>query len=299
MTGTTGTTGSAGTPGTAEPTNATLPITPAGGTARPGGPAHSVGPPEPATTPPPSPNEPEAGADDRVFLEGPHSRLREIQLLARAMRDFVRGFRALHFIGPCITIFGSARFGGSHPYYELACEVGRRVSLLGFTVMTGGGPGLMEAANRGAKEAGGLSVGCNIELPLEQAPNVYLDKYITCHYFFVRKVLLFKYSYGFVVLPGGLGTLDELCEALTLMQTGKIASFPVVLIGTAYWQPFLALMREMITQGAVASSDLDLLKVTDDLDEAMRHLETHAVGAFGLKRVKRTEPRPKWWLFER
>jgi uncharacterized protein (TIGR00730 family) len=297
-TGTTGTTGATIAPGTAEPTSATLPVAPPGQAGGPGGPAHSVGPPEPATTPPPSPHEPEAGADDRVFLEGPHSRLLEIRLLARALRDFVRGFRALHFVGPCITIFGSARFGESHPYYEIAREVGRRVSLLGFTVMTGGGPGLMEAANRGAKEAGGPSVGCNIELPLEQAPNVYLDRYITCHYFFVRKVLLFKYSYGFVVLPGGLGTLDELNEALTLIQTGKIRTFPVVLIGTSYWQPFLALLREMITQGAVAPSDLDLLKVTDDLDEAMQHLEV-AVKGFGLKRVKRSQPRPKWWLFEK
>jgi uncharacterized protein (TIGR00730 family) len=297
--GTVGTEGPHGTAVTAEPTEVALPAVPATDPGGAGAPAHSVGPPEPATTPPPSRNEPEAGTDDRVFLEGPHSRMREVQLLARAMRDFVRGFRALHFVGPCITIFGSARFGESHPYYDIAREVGRRVSLVGFTVMTGGGPGLMEAANRGAKDAGGPSVGCNIELPLEQAPNIYLDRYITCHYFFVRKVLLFKYSYGFVVLPGGLGTLDELCEALTLMQTGKIASFPVVLIGTAYWQPFLALLREMITQGTVAATDLDLLKVTDDLDEAMRHLETHAVGTFGLKRVKRGQPKPKWWLFER
>jgi hypothetical protein len=279
-----GTTGTTGTTGTATPD-------------APAGPAHTIAPPEPATTPPPALNEPPAGKDDRVFLEGPHSRLREVLLLARAMRDFVRGFRVLHFVGPCITIFGSARFGESDPHYAIAREVGRRVSRLGFTVMTGGGPGLMEAANRGARDAGGLSVGCNIELPLEQAPNGYLDRFITCHYFFVRKVLLFKYSYGFVVLPGGLGTLDELCEALTLIQTGKIAEFPVVLIGTEYWKPFLSLLREMIGHGALAASDLDLLKVTDDLDDAMRHLETHAVGAFGLKRVKRQ--RPAWWLLER
>lgn len=296
-TGETGPAAAADTAGVAEPTNVTLPEPPPDAPG-PGGPAHSVGPPEPATTPPPAPGEPEAGTDDRAFLEGPHSRLREIQLLARAMRDFVRGFRALHFIGPCVTIFGSARFGESHPFYEIAQNVGRRVSALGFTVMTGGGPGLMEAANRGAREAGGLSVGCNIDLPLEQAPNAYLDRFVTCHYFFVRKVLLFKYSYAFVVLPGGLGTLDELAEALTLIQTGKIAGFPVVLIGTSYWMPFIRLLRAMINQGAVAPQDFNLLKVTDDLDEAMRHLETHAVGAFGLKRAKR-RPRPRWWLFER
>ena len=263
--------------------------------AAPAGPAHSVGPPEPATTPGPRPSEPPAGADDRYFLEGPHSRLREILLLGRVVRDFVKGFRTLHFAGPCVTIFGSARFGESHPYYALARDVGLRVARLGFTVMTGGGPGLMEAANRGARDAGGHSVGCNIELPLEQAPNAYLDRFVTCHYFFVRKVLLFKYSYAYVVLPGGLGTLDELTEALTLIQTGKIQEFPVVLIGTSYWQPFITLLREMITHGAIAPADLDLLHVTDDLDDAVRHLETHAVGTFGLKRVRR---RAQWWLGE-
>ena len=236
------------------------------------------------------------GTSDRVLLEGPQSRMREALLLVRAMRDFVRGFRALHFVGPCVTVFGSARFGESHPYYAIARDVGRRVSQLGFTVMTGGGPGMMEAANRGARDVGGRSVGCNIELPFEQAPNPYLDRWITCHYFFVRKVLLFKYSYAFVVLPGGLGTLDELCEALTLIQTRKIRNFPVVLVGTEYWQPFIALLREMITLGAVGENDLDLFKVTDDLDVAMQHLETHAVSAFGLRRVPW---QPRWWLGER
>jgi uncharacterized protein (TIGR00730 family) len=231
-----------------------------------------------------------------VLLEGPQSRLREALLLVRAMRDFIRGLRALHFVGPCVTVFGSARFGESHPYYAIAREVGRRVSQLGFTVMTGGGPGMMEAANRGARDVGGRSVGCNIELPFEQAPNPYLARWITCPYFFVRKVLLFKYSYAFVVLPGGLGTLDELCEALTLIQTRKIRNFPVVLVGTEYWQPFIALIRGMISFGAVGETDLDLFKVTDDLDEAMQHLETHAVAAFGLRRVPW---QPRWWLGER
>ena len=242
------------------------------------------------------PDQVQAGTSDRQLLEGPHSRTRELLMLVRAMRDFIRGFRTLHFVGPCVTIFGSARFPETHPYYDVAREVGRRVSQLGFTVMTGGGPGLMEAANRGARDVGGLSVGCNIELPHEQEPNRYLDRWITCHYFFVRKVLLFKYSYAFVVLPGGLGTLDELCEALTLIQTKKISSFPVVLIGTAYWQPFITLMREMITHGAVSEEDLQLLKVTDDLDEAMLHLETSAVSAFGLRKIPW---RPSWWLGER
>jgi hypothetical protein len=251
--------------------------------------------PDPDDLPGDRPKPVEGGVHDRVLLEGPHSRITEMSLLLRAVRDFIRGFRVLHFVGPCVTIFGSARFGEAHPYYKVAREIGRRVSLMGFTVLTGGGPGLMEAANRGAREAGGLSVGCNIELPHEQDPNPYLDRWITCHYFFVRKVLLFKYSYGFIGLPGGLGTLDELSEGLVLIQNSKIQEYPIVLIGTAYWQPFISLLREMVTQGAVAASDLDLLKVTDDLDEAMRHLQTHAVDAFGLKRVQR----PAWWLGER
>jgi uncharacterized protein (TIGR00730 family) len=232
---------------------------------------------------------------DRVLLEGPHSRLREFLTLFRAMRDFLRGFRALHFVGPCITMFGSARFGEAHPYYAITREMAHRITNMGFTVMTGGGPGLMEAANRGAREAGGLSVGCNIELPTEQGANPYLHLFVTCHHFFVRKVLLFKYSYGFVGMPGGLGTLDELAEALTLIQTRKIRNFPVVLIGVEYWRPFLALLQEMVTAGAVAPADLDLLKITDDLDEAVRHIEHTTVVPFGLKRVKKAA----WWLGER
>jgi uncharacterized protein (TIGR00730 family) len=236
------------------------------------------------------------GSSDRYLLAGPHARFTELLLIFRAFRDFVRGFRVLHFVGPCVSIFGSARFPETHPYYAIARETGRRVSRLGFTVMTGGGPGLMEAANRGAREVGGRSVGCNIELPLEQAPNPYLDRWFSCHYFFVRKVLLFKYSYAFIALPGGLGTLDEMCEALTLIQTGKIKSYPVILIGVEYWAPFIALLREMRQVGSISESDLSLLKVTDDLDEAMTHIEQHAVAAFGLKRLPQRQP--KWWLGE-
>jgi uncharacterized protein (TIGR00730 family) len=236
------------------------------------------------------------GSSDRYLLSGPHSRFTELLLVLRALRDFVRGFRVLHFVGPCVSIFGSARFPETHPYYGIARETGRRVSRLGFTVMTGGGPGLMEAANRGARDVGGPSVGCNIELPLEQAPNPYLDRWFSCHYFFVRKVLLFKYSYAFIALPGGLGTLDEMCEALTLIQTGKIRSYPVILIGVEYWAPFIALLREMLQVGSISESDLSLLKVTDDLDEAMAHIEKHAVAAFGLKRLPQRQP--KWWLGE-
>ena len=160
--------------------------------------------------------------------------------------------------------------------------------------MTGGGPGLMEAANRGAYEAGGRSVGCNIELPHGAGAEPYLDREVTCHYFFVRKVLLFKYSFAFVGLPGGFGTLDELCEALTLIQTGKIQNYPVVLIGTEYWAPFMAMLHEMVERNAVSAADLDLLKLTDDLDEAIRHIEVHTIGSFGLQRISRAH----WWLGE-
>lgn len=233
---------------------------------------------------------------DRYFLEGPHSRAKELLILLRAARDFIRGFRALHFVGPCVTVFGSARFPPGHQYYELGREVGRALAGLGFTVMTGGGPGIMEAANRGAREAGGRSVGCNISLAHEQEPNAYLDRYVTCHYFFVRKVLLFKYSYAFVVLPGGLGTLDELTEALTLIQTGKILQFPVVVMGTAYWKPFTDLLKEMVAHATVSVADLDLFLVTDQVSDAMAHIEHHAIRRFGLTRRK--GPPPRRWLWE-
>jgi uncharacterized protein (TIGR00730 family) len=222
------------------------------------------------------------GRPDRVLLAGPHSRRRDLWLVLRTIRDFIRGFRTLHFVGPCVTVFGSARFDESHPYYAVGRDLGSAVARLGFTVMTGGGPGLMEAANRGARDAGGRSVGCNIELPREQTPNPYLDRWVRCRYFFVRKVLLFKYSYAFVALPGGFGTLDELLEALTLIQTKKIASFPVVLIGTAYWRPFEALLAGLVSAGTIDPADLRLMLVTDNVADAARHIERHALRQFGL-----------------
>ncbi len=227
------------------------------------------------------------------MLQGPHSRTRELLVVLRAVVDFLRGFRVLHFVGPCVTVFGSARFGADHPYYALGRLVGHRLADIGFTVMTGGGPGLMEAANRGAREAGGRSVGCNIALPHEQAPNPYLDRWVTCRYFFVRKVLLFKYSYAFVALPGGVGTIDELFEAFTLIQNGKIQQFPMILIGSAYWRPLTDLLQRMTAEGAIAPHDLDLLFVTDDVDEAMKHLERNAIDRFGLR-----APTPSRWLGE-
>lgn len=238
-------------------------------------------------------------ADNRtetVFLEGPQSRLRELMMLLRTARDFLRGFRTLHFVGPCVTVFGSARFAEGHPYYELAREVGAGLSRLGFTTLTGGGGGVMEGANRGAREAGGRSVGCNIVLPFEQKPNPYLDEMVLCHYFFVRKVLLLKYSYAFVVLPGGFGTLDELGEALTLIQTGKIEQFPVVLMGTEYWAPMLEMFRKMEAVGTTSPKDMDLMLVTDSVTEAMAYLERNAVQRFKLTR---SVPTPSALLGER
>jgi len=176
------------------------------------------------------------------MLEGPHSRFEELLTLFRIMADFLRGFRVLHFVGPCVTVFGSARIKADTPEYQLAREMGAGIARLGFTVMTGAGPGLMEAANRGAKEIGGRSVGCNIRLPFEQQPNEYLDRCVTLNYFFVRKTLLIKYSYAFVVMPGGAGTLDELFEALTLIQTGKIQNFPIVVMGTEYWRALVSVL---------------------------------------------------------
>ena len=207
--------------------------------------------------------------------------------------EFVRGFRGLHFVGPCVTVFGSARFAEEHPYYALARQVGGRLARMGFTVMTGGGPGIMEAANRGAWDEGGFSVGCNIELPAEQKLNPYLDRAVTFRHFFVRKVMLVKYSYAFVVMPGGVGTLDELFEALTLIQTKKIADFPLVLMGTEYWKLLMDLLDKMVAAGTVSREDLRLLLVTDSVQDAMKHIETHAVERFGLARRRHVTRRLK------
>jgi uncharacterized protein (TIGR00730 family) len=233
---------------------------------------------------------------DRVLLEGPHTRFEELRLLSRAVLDFIRGFRVLHFVGPCVTVFGSARFDEKHRYYQLSRDVGAALVRVGFTVMTGGGPGVMEAANRGAREAGGRSVGCNVELPFEQTPNKYLDRWVTVRYFWVRKVLLMKYSYAFIVMPGGFGTLDELTEALTLIQTRKILQFPVVLMGKDFWAPFMAMVKTMIDEGTISAADLDLMLLTDSVADAMAHIELHAVQQFGLKRRK--APRPSRILGE-
>jgi uncharacterized protein (TIGR00730 family) len=211
---------------------------------------------------------------------------RELRLIIRALRDLVRGFRALQCAGPCVTVFGSARCPPDHPYYGVGRDIGRRLTHLGFTVMTGGGPGLMEAVNRGAQDAGGRSVGCNIRLPIEQSPNQYLDRWADCEQFFIRKVLLCRYSYGFIALPGGFGTMDELFEVLTLIQTGKIEKFPVVMIGCTYWQPVVDFLERMVAEGMADRRDLSLALVTDDLDEAMAHIQRCTAEQFGLSLVR-------------
>jgi uncharacterized protein (TIGR00730 family) len=220
--------------------------------------------------------------EDRKFIEGPHSRLQEFWFIIRVMAEFIKGFRKLHFAGPCVTVFGSARLDENHHYYRLAQHLGNKLAKLGLTIMTGGGPGIMEAANRGAKEAGGRSVGCNITLPIEQKQNPYLDSFVTFDYFFVRKVLLFKYSYAFVVLPGGVGTMDELFEAITLIQTHKILSFPVVLIGREYFEPLMGFLKTMIEEGTISENDLELMLLTDSVEEAISHIQKHAVDKFSL-----------------
>jgi uncharacterized protein (TIGR00730 family) len=168
---------------------------------------------------------------------------------------------------------------------------------MGFTVMTGGGPGIMEAANRGAKDDGGRSIGCNIILPKEQDPNPYLDRWLTFRYFFVRKVMLLKYSYAFVVMPGGFGTMDEFFEAITLIQTKKILQFPIVLIGKDYWQPLTLLLNQMVQAKTIDPKDLQLVLLTDSVDEAMNHIEKNAVEHFGL--IRRKAPKPSKLLGER
>jgi hypothetical protein len=224
---------------------------------------------------------------ERAFLEGPRSRKKDFFFILKVLVEFIRGFRKLHFVGPCVTVFGSARFKEGHKYYELAREVGKGISRLGFTVMTGGGPGIMEAANRGAREEGGRSVGCNIVLPHEQTPNPYLDKWVNIKFFFVRKVLLSKYSYAYIVLPGGFGTLDELSEALTLVQTGKMLQFPIIVMGEEYHKTLRSYFQQMLEERTISKEDVELLLFTDSVDEAMQWLNTKAVEKFGLIRTMR------------
>ena len=235
--------------------------------------------------------------EEERFLAGPDSRLAELLRALRIFREYIRGFRALHFTGPCVTVFGSARFPEGSPYYTLARQTGAELARAGFAVMTGGGPGLMEAANRGAKEWHGLSIGCNIVLPREQRPNPYLDVMVEFRYFFVRKVMLVKYSHGFIALPGGFGTMDELFELLTLIQTAKLKHFPLVLMGSDYWRDLLDLLQSMERAGTIDAADRRHILVSDDAEQAVEHIRDVATRSFGMRLA--FAPRSRWLLGER
>jgi hypothetical protein len=238
----------------------------------------------------------EAIKSEIKFLEGPQSRWQEFKFVIKVLFEFIKGFRALHFVGPCVTVFGSARFKDGHPYYEITEELSGKIAQLGFTIMTGGGPGIMEAANKGAKAVGGRSVGCNIVLPVEQQHNPYLDKWVTLRYFFVRKTLLLKYSYAFVVMPGGFGTLDEYFEALTLIQTRKISEFPIIIFDTAFHKDLIAHIELMKAKATISAVDTQLFLVTDSVDEAIAYIQQKSIVKFGLKPGK--PYKPFRWLLE-
>ena len=231
---------------------------------------------------------------EQVYLDGPKSRGYEFLFAFRVFRQMIKAFRMLHFVGPCITVFGSARYKEDHPYYTAAREIGKRIAATGFTTMTGGGPGIMEAANRGAFESGGQSVGCNIILPFEQKANPYLHKTITFEHFFMRKVMLVKYSYAFIIMPGGFGTMDEFFETLTLVQTKTIGQFPIVLFGKKYYSELFKYVEFMADQGTIAIEDMKLVLITDDIDEAINYIQTYISQNYEVKPRKRL-----WWLFEK
>ena len=232
---------------------------------------------------------------EHVYLDGPKSRGYELKFLFKVFREFLMGFRSLHFLNPCITVFGSARFKEDNVYYQQAMEMGRHIAKLGFTTMTGGGPGIMEAANRGAFETGGHSVGLNIKLPFEQHYNPYLTKSITFEHFFIRKTLLVKYSYAFIIMPGGFGTMDEFYEILTLVQTKTVANFPIVVFGTAFYKELREAMEDMAKKGTISPEDINLVLFTDDYDEAMEHIKSYIKNNYKVR--KRFSRLP--WYFEK
>lgn len=234
-------------------------------------------------------------SEEYSFLSGPRSRMLELFFTLKVGWYFIRSFQKMHFLGPCITVFGSARMRAGSYYYEQAEKIGAAIAKMGFTVMTGGGPGIMEAANKGAFEAGGYSVGCNIVLAEEQKPNPYLHRWISIPYFFVRKVMLIKYSYAFIVLPGGFGTLDELFESLTLIQTQKIKEFTVVLFGKQFHKELLEHIENMKTGHTISKIDFKHLFVTDSVEEMVAKLETTAIQKFKLSK---SPAHRKWWLGE-
>lgn len=232
---------------------------------------------------------------ESLFVTEPLTRIKNLLFTFKVQYNFIKAFRRMHFIGPCVTVFGSARFGPETAHYQNAEKIGAEMAKLGFTVMTGGGPGIMEAANKGAYEAGGYSVGCNIILPIEQKPNPYLHKWIYIPYFFVRKVILVKYSYAFIVMPGGIGTLDELFEALTLIQTKMINGFPLVVFDTKYHKELWHHIKIMEKNESISQEDMKLLFVTDSVDELVEHIKKYSIKKFGLKKKIY---KAKWWFGE-
>ncbi|RYZ22422.1 MAG: TIGR00730 family Rossman fold protein [Chitinophagaceae bacterium] len=231
---------------------------------------------------------------EHVYLDGPKSRSYEFKFAWKVFRELIAAIRTLHFVGPCITVFGSARFKEDHPYYQAAVEFGKRIAGMGFTTLTGGGPGIMEAANRGAFDAGGMSVGCNIKLPFEQVENKWLHRSMTFEYFFTRKTMLIKYSYAFIIMPGGFGTMDEFFETLTLIQTKTITGFPVVMWGREYYKELMEAIHDMAKRGTISTADLQLVLITDDMDEAMEHIRKYIQTNYKIKPRRRL-----WWLFEK
>lgn len=234
----------------------------------------------------------ELETEERSWLSGPRSRFNDLMSLFRVSLDFIRAYRILHFVGPCVTIFGSARTKPGTRWYELAREMGEACAELGFTVITGGGPGIMQAGNQGAYEAGGRSIGVNIVLPFEQHVNPYVQKSVDMRYFFTRKTMLVKYSYAFVVMPGGAGTLDEMFETMTLIQTGKLKNFPIILMGRDFWQPLMDFVYKMAEEGTISPQDPELIFFTDSVEEAKAHLQRNAVRQFGLRRKRNPRPIP-------
>lgn len=231
---------------------------------------------------------------EHVYLDGPKSRGYELAFAWKVLSQFLMGFRCLHFVGPCIAVFGSARFKEGNEYYEKAREFGKRIAQIGFTTMTGGGPGIMEAANRGAFENGGRSVGCNIRLPFEQVGNKYVQTSVTFEHFFVRKTLMIKYSYAFIIMPGGFGTMDEFFETLTLIQTKTLTTFPMVMFGKEFYKDVWEEMQVMAAKGTISKADMDLVLFTDDVNEAIEHITKYIRTNYKIK------PRKKlWWLFEK
>lgn len=234
---------------------------------------------------------PERQAKNEIqFFQEPQSRWKNFKYAVSVFFEFIKGFRALHFVGPCVTVFGSARFKEDHPFYQQARELSGEIAKLGFTIMTGGGPGIMEAANRGAKDVGGKSVGCNIVLPHEQQHNPYLDKWVDINYFFLRKMLLVKYSYAFVVMPGGFGTLDEFFDAITLIETRKIKMFPVIIFDREFYQNIIEHSQKMLEAGTISESDQKLYMVTDSIPDAIQYIKEKSIMAFGLKYMKPEKP---------